>query len=278
MNSASENGDSVAFRLSHFLLVVICALVVAAPSGAITGGAPDGMKHPYVGIVSNGPMICSGTLLSPTVLLTAAHCAAGATGVPTVRVSFDPNLASTPPSQRVIFSGRLYADAYDPNLPNNVHDPDTHDVAIVVFDSPVPSSVTQGKYGSLPTAGLVDTLPMNTQIEIAGFGVQDLLRGGGTKPQPDGSSAFVRISALAELIASNAQTSGRFIRLHQNQGGVCFGDSGGPDVLAGTSTVLAVNSFVANDVCSGVAYSYRVDTPSALSWIRATAARFGGSL
>jgi hypothetical protein len=41
--------------------------------------------------------------------------------------------------------------------------------------------------------------------------------------------------------------------------------------------VLAVNSFVANSICSGNTYSYRVDTPEALQWIRSTATAHGGS-
>jgi hypothetical protein len=201
-------------------------------------------------------------------------------------VSFDPNVANTPPDQRVFSYGSFYGDpGYDPNLPNS-KDPDSHDVGIVVFSTagcalcagPVPASATQGRYGSLPSAGLVDTLPMNTQVQVVGFGVQDLLHGGGQKPQPDPATAGFRLSAPSELIASNTQTSSRFIRLHQNQGGVCFGDSGGPDLLGSSSIVLALNSYVSNDVCSGLAYSYRVDTPGALGWIRATAATRGGSL
>jgi hypothetical protein len=34
----------------------------------------------------------------------------------------------------------------------------------------------------------------------------------------------------------------------------------GPNLLGGTNIVLAVNSFVANDICSGNTYSYQVDT------------------
>lgn len=50
-------------------------------------------------------------------------------------------------------------------------------------------------------------------------------------------------------------------------GGTCFGDSGGPDLLGGTDTVLAVNSYVTNVNCSGVIYSQRVDVPEVLEWI-----------
>jgi hypothetical protein len=51
------------------------------------------------------------------------------------------------------------------------------------------------------------------------------------------------------------------------KGGTCFGDSGGPDLLADTDTVLAVNSYVTNVNCSGVGYSSRVDIPEILEWI-----------
>ena len=284
----------MASRLSHLALVATCALILAAPSAAITGGAYDGNAHPYVGIWSNGAGVCSGTLLSPTVMLTVAHCAAGmpsrygnntVTGAPIVQVSFDPNVANTPPADRIFSYGTFYADAYNPNLPSNAPDPDTHDLAIIVFDStgcavcsPVPAGVTLGQYGSLPSRNVVDTLAMNTPVDIVGFGVQDLTRGGG-KPQPDGASSRTRISAVSTLITANDKTSTRFVKLHQNKGGVCFGDSGGPDLYGGSSTVLAVNSYTApNDICAGVAYSYRVDTPSALAWIASTAAKYGASL
>jgi hypothetical protein len=62
-----------------------------------------------------------------------------------------------------------------------------------------------------------------------------------------------------------------YMRLSMNpgkgKGGTCFGDSGGPDLLGGTNTVLAVNSFVTNINCSGVGYSARVDIPEVLDWI-----------
>ncbi|MFZ2013541.1 MAG: trypsin-like serine protease [Nocardioides sp.] len=78
-------------------------------------------------------------------------------------------------------------------------------------------------------------------------------------------------------MASNDTLADEFIKLHSNKGGSCFGDSGGPNLLGNTNVVLAVNSFVANSICSGNTYSYRVDTSDALSWITSTAAAQGGT-
>jgi hypothetical protein len=45
--------------------------------------------------------------------------------------------------------------------------------------------------------------------------------------------------------------------------------------LAGTNIILAVNSFGGGQTCDSNTYSYRVDTPEALTWI-ADAIRLGG--
>jgi hypothetical protein len=52
------------------------------------------------------------------------------------------------------------------------------------------------------------------------------------------------------------------------KGGICFGDSGGPDLVGGTDIGVAVNSYVTNLNCSGVTSSSRIDIPEVLSWIR----------
>jgi len=53
----------------------------------------------------------------------------------------------------------------------------------------------------------------------------------------------------------------------KNKGGTAFGDSGGPVLLGGTDTVLAVNSYVTNYNCGGVTYHSRIDIPEVLTWI-----------
>jgi hypothetical protein len=74
-------------------IALLATLALAAPAGAITYGTPDGNRHPQVGALlapqaySDGTWAaCSGTLISPTVFLTAAHCDLG---VSRVAVTFD---------------------------------------------------------------------------------------------------------------------------------------------------------------------------------------------
>ena len=66
------------------LLAAVTALVVtASPAHAVLYGQPDNNEHPYVGVIrffdedGNYLWRCTGTLISPTVVLTAGHCTFG---------------------------------------------------------------------------------------------------------------------------------------------------------------------------------------------------------
>src|SRR5437762_2343685 len=69
-------------RLPILAFAAALACLGMAPAHAITQGQPDGGLHPNVGAVladydgqSPGPdIVCSGTLIAPTVFLTVAHC------------------------------------------------------------------------------------------------------------------------------------------------------------------------------------------------------------
>ena len=113
---------------------------------------------------------------------------------------------------------------------------------------------------------------IKTASDFVGYGVQTQVKVPGKflAPPPPGHrwvGAGERMFADGQLVSGNFAHSDEFARFSMNRGGFCFGDSGRPDLLAGTDTVIGVNSYVTNFNCSGVGYSSRVDTPEARSWI-----------
>lgn len=91
-------------RLQHLLGIMVFVSVLVATLGlsgtayAITNGHPDGGRHPYVGLLvfddEMGPAWrCTGSLISPTVVLCAGHCTDGAVAA---RVWFDEVVEGNP--------------------------------------------------------------------------------------------------------------------------------------------------------------------------------------
>jgi hypothetical protein len=260
------------------LVVVLALAVFVVPALAITGGQPDGDDHPYVGLVvfdvidENGDQVpshrCSASLLSPTLVLTAGHCTDGTVAA---RIWFDEIVQGNP---EYPFSGATSYDGTPYTNPdfcigcgNGLPGFAIRDVGVVVLSEPVPLGVVD-EYATLPAAGAVDELENKTDIDLVGYGVQEQIHGGGP---PVWTGPRVRLFAPSELVSGNFSHSDEFMRIalnhSQGTGGTCFGDSGGPDLLADTDTVLAVNSYVTNSNCSGVGYSSRVDIEEVLDWI-----------
>lgn len=244
----------------NFILIV--AMVLGMVSGtvgnayAILHGQPDGNGHPYVGAVIDFTtgLLCSGVAVSPTVLVTAAHCFDEE--VPFVVVTFKPNPPHNFPDDFIVGSFIPHPDfclGCGPGIPGF----DTHDVAVVLLSEPIDLL----EYAELPPLGLVETLPMNTDVTVVGFGVQDFTVGGGP---PEPVVLQTRYFATTKLIQSNHKHSDEYMKLTANpaqgKGGFCFGDSGGPNLLDDTNIILGTPSYVANPMCAGVGYSNRIDT------------------
>ena len=230
-------------------------LAVATPAGAITNGAADGSAHPNVGglvadqAYSDGTWIyCSGTLISPTVFLTAAHCDEGGTG--RVRVTF----SSAYQDGDKTYSGTFHA---DPAYPGPTSSP--HDIAVVVLDKAV-KGITPA---ALPAADSLAKLSSTQTFTSVGYGAYEVTnsQGGHQYLYND-----VRGVATGTLNSTNAA----WLRISMNpakgDGGTCYGDSGGPNFL-GTTNILAATTITGDSVCGSTNVDYRLDTAAARGFL-----------
>jgi len=241
-------------RLLLVSTVVAAALVTAAPAGAIIGGTADGNRHPSVGGLvsptqySDGTWVyCSGTLISPTVFVTAAHCAEDGE---TVGVTFDPAYED---------GDKVYYGTFEADPLYNQAQSDTHDLAVVVFDKAI-KGITPS---SLPEEDSLSALSSTQQFVSVGYGAYEVTN------QPGGHRYLyddVRMVATGRLNATNKT----FLRISMNyatgNGGTCYGDSGGPNFLGDTDIVAAI-TITGDAVCRSTNVVYRLDTESARAFL-----------
>ena len=174
----------------------------------------------------------------------------------------------------VLFATALLASLAVPaaGITNGQPDDGEHPyVSLVVFD--VEGNPSHRCSASLLTPTVVLTAGHCTEGTSAARiwfdeDVQDQIVG---QAPPVWTGLRIRLKAGSQFVSGNFVHADEFVRLSQNpgngKGGTCFGDSGGPDLLGGTDTVLAVNSYVTNGNCAGVGYGSRVDIPEVLDWI-----------
>jgi hypothetical protein len=251
---------------------VLAALIAATSAYAITYGQPDGTAHPNVGAViaewrtpGIKEQLCSGTLISPTVFLTAAHCTAflESIGIPNnqIWVSFDRDV------DPITSSTKLYRGRWVTNPGYNQRQSDPGDLAVILFSSALPP-----KPAELPKAGLFDQMKkagtLNGQkFTAVGYGVHEPEVGGGPPTFPYDGERWRSVSEFSALSAA-------WLRLSQNDatsdGGTCFGDSGGPNFLGAgkTETRIVASVTVTGDaMCLATNVTYRLDTAAARGFL-----------
>jgi len=256
------------------VLTVAPTLLVVGVAGAITNGTWDEDNY-YSNVAliftpvpgTNYGYLCTGTAISETEMVTAAHCFYdGDTFIgDLVYVIFDHDgqpfdlfyFGTATPDPGFVLGG-----GDNNGLPGF----DTHDVALVTNLMPVDFP---GPYSLLPEEGMVDDLKMKQELMVVGYGIQGYYRGDGW-PFDDDIFDWRRYYAPVELIASNHVHSDEYIKLTANPGqgtgGTCFGDSGGPVFLETDEglVVIAVTSYGTNYNCAGVGYYNRIDLDYAL--------------
>ena len=257
------------------LAAVGLTVIAASPAAAIRYGEPDGEEHPYVGLMvaddaeGNPLWRCSGTLVSPTVFLTAGHCTSGAASA---TVWFEEDL-----TDRAAVGYPGGGDTSVDGTPHTHPDYDDaafflNDLGVVVLDAPV----VLAEYGAIPEEGYFDDFfvkrGVNKQTFTAvGYGLQRSM------PEQTGltEAELVRLQATLRIINQDAafgeKKAGNSVLFTNNAsgGGTCSGDSGGPIFVEGTNVVAAVTSYGFNARCAGTGGGYRVDTADDLEWLEA---------
>jgi secreted trypsin-like serine protease len=245
-------------RLS-VVLAVVGLLTVAAPASAITYGTPTGTAYSNVGgLVTTDEdtgeryVYCSGTLVSPTVFLTAAHCDIGTEAV---CVTFDPQLTDR---------SRLVCGQFIPSPLYTQRQNDPNDLAVVVFDRPVkgiaPATVVS-EVGYLDRLFAGGELDQGTRITSVGYGGTEFTTGPGG---PTNQYLDTRMYAVGSF---NALGPG-YLRLSQNpatgDAGTCYGDSGGPQFLDGVLVSITVTGDI---LCRATNVVQRLDTAEAQAFL-----------
>ena len=266
-----------------FLLIVILVLGTATIASAVTDGELDGEGHPFVGLMvaqdaqGNPLWRCSGTLLSPTLFVTAGHCTEEPAAYAVIFFTADlitPDPAFTLDTRSCVgIAGYPCAGAnsyigtdifthpnYDPNAFF------LFDLGVVVLDA---GGFVAGTYGALPGENQLDALKagQHTGFTSVGFGLQ--------KAFPD-ATAWKEVAMRQRMVSNpwllqiNTDFVGDFAIMlsnNANSGGTCFGDSGGPNFIGVSNVLAGVTSFGLNPTCGGTGGVYRVDKADDLDWL-----------
>lgn len=266
------------------LAAVLMTIGLAAPASAITGGEPDGSLHPNVGLIlfysADGRFRCSATLVTPTVLITAAHCTSGTLG--RTLVTFDSVIAEQPPSgfpvaadpaagytqAELAAAGYLSGTALThPDYSDFTDTSNWNDVGVIVLDQPVtgvaPASIAPQDYLDRYAQPVLN----RTDFTVVGYGTEVRKPASGPqKPQPMSYPLLRRYTT-----SPGQKLTPQILQLNGNPndvrggGGTCFGDSGGPVLLNGVLVAVTSYGYTAN--CRYLGGYQRVDIAVVQSWL-----------
>jgi len=250
--------------------IVAIALASWVPIAlSVTNGTVDGNRHPNVGSIVvdfNTPGVlqsgCSGTLISPTVFLTAGHCinflqGKGLTRVP---VTFDPVVTQSV----TLHMGTMHL---NPLFPGPVSDPD--DLGVIVLDDAIMDIIP----ATLPSPELLDRMSAdhslkNTLFTIVGYGATDTVFGGGPPDATQGRGT--RRYATEGFTALEPNLLALNMNAVFGYGGGNSGDSGAPYFLgAGNSqtNIVVATGFSGDRWGTTQDLPYRLDTPEARAFL-----------
>ena len=226
--------------------------------------------------------ICSGTMITANVFLTASHCTSFFTQdlAPEGYVAYVSLDQSIPFGDLTSNKTTLLPVAHVVTNPNyNPSQSDSGDIGALILERGV-RGVTPAV---LPSCGLLDQLVAQNGLKTAvftnvGYGVQNRVVGGGV-PFFQDLNPIPRMFSFSSFNSLN----GGYLRLSQNastgNGGTCFGDSGGPQFLTVNGQQLIISITITGDTaCRSTNVVYRLDTTSAQGFLAYVNAAFGTTI
>ncbi len=244
--------------------LALSASVLPGPASAIVGGSaatdPDGPRSYTVGIMNAKGEICSGVVVSPTLVMTAAHCLVR--GKALYVMALDPQFRPREFPAEQSWRNPQFRMSVS-LLPRN-----GSDIGIVRLKAPLPPDMRP-----IRIAGSLDMLAERRALTIAGFGVSRF---------GDRTSAGQLRKATLRVIGHDPSTMLLSERgeIGRSDVSACVGDSGGPIVAEGEDPVLVgIVSWVVDlgegALCRGITAA----TPMPLreAHTRATLVRLGGA-
>lgn len=210
MNRATRPGVLASFGLSCLAsgLLSCSASEPQDSQSKIYGGIKTkaGEWLSTVALVSNGRMFCTGTAISPQLVITAAHCIQGSSNPRRIGVY----VGEGSEGGRVTAQYTVEKMAYSPKYSRNVEG--WNDIAYLVLDKPM--DLPESAYIPVLTDAeeTAETLQTGLTSYLVGFGNRD---GGGFGVKYEVDVAITKVGDNEVYLGNNGKDS-------------CQGDSGGP--------------------------------------------------
>ena len=256
----------------------------ALAAHAITGGQPDGEGHPNVALIAfydaTGRFRCTASLVSSTVLVTAAHCTDGTVGK--TLVTFETTIAEKGPSPLPVAtdvtagytSAELKAAGYysgtahtHPKYSDFTDMKNWNDVGVIELDEPItdiaPVKIAKSGYLNQFTPRVLN----QTLFTSVGYGTEvRQAESGPRKPTPMSYPLLRRVTdekgqkLTPQILQVNGNENDPF-----GGGGTCFGDSGGPTFKDGYQVTVTSYGYTSN--CRYLGGLQRIDIPVVQDWL-----------